>query len=182
MPVWQIRFVGKPQYERRYGILSNNLFIFSVGIFMKLRKLFGYTTLILAAAFASGCASVKKAAPAKDAAAKRFEVTAEHAQVYVYRNEVLGAALSMPVTVDGKLAGKTGSKSFFKFDLPAGKHTLTSQDKESRLNLEVENGKIYYVWQEVKMGVMSGGSKLQLVSAEQGQKGVKECALIESLL
>ncbi len=149
---------------------------------MKLRKLFGYTLVVLVAAFASGCASVQKAAPAKDLAAKKFEASAERAQVYVYRNEVLGAALSMPVTVDGKLAGKTGPKSFFKFDLPAGKHTLTSQGKESQLDLNVENGKIYYVWQEVKMGVMSGGSKLQLVSDEQGQKGVKECSLIDASL
>lgn len=132
--------------------------------------------------FMSGCASVQKAAPAKDAAVKKFTASENTSQVYVYRNEVLGAALSMPVTVDGKLAGKTGSKSFFKFDLPAGKHTFTSQGTNSTLDLTTENGKIYYVWQEVKMGVMSGGSKLQVVDEATGQKGVKECSLIESAL
>ena len=88
----------------------------------------------------------------------------------------------MPVTVDGKLAGATGSKSFFKFGLPAGKHTLTSQGDKSILDITTENGKIYYVWQEVKMGMMSGGSKLQLVDEKKGRDGVKECSLIDSAL
>jgi uncharacterized protein YceK len=130
--------------------------------------------------FMSGCASVQKAAPAKDLAAKKFTADANTSQVYLYRNEVLGAALSMPVTVDGKLAGKTGSKSFFKFNLPAGKHTFTSQDKTSTLDLTTENGKTYYIWQEVKMGALSGGSKLQIVDEATGQKGVKVCTLIDS--
>ncbi|MFD2450853.1 DUF2846 domain-containing protein [Ideonella paludis] len=100
-------------------------------------------------------------------------------QVYVYRNETLGAALSMPVTVNGKLAGATGPNSFFKFDLPAGSHTLTSQGDTSKLTLQTEAGKLYFVWQEVKMGMMSGGSKLQSVPEAQGKKGVLECSLIQ---
>lgn len=130
----------------------------------------------------TGCASIQKASPAEDLDAKTFKANPNSSQVYVYRNETLGAALSMPVTVDGKLAGTTGPKSFFKFDLPAGKHTLTSQGDKSSLELTTKNGEIYYVWQEVKMGVMSGGSKLQLVEKEKGQKGVKECKLIKSAL
>jgi hypothetical protein len=82
--------------------------------------------------------------------------------------------------VDGKPAGKTGFKSFFKFNLPAGKHTFTSQDKSSVLDVTTENGKIYYIWQEVKMGAFSGGSKLQIVDEATGQKGVKACTLIDS--
>lgn len=128
----------------------------------------------------SGCTSVQKAAPTKDSAAKKFTAEANTSQVYLYRSEVLGAALSMPVTVDGKLAGKTGPKSFFKFNLPAGKHTFTSQDKASVLDVTTENGKIYYIWQEVKMGAFSGGSKLQLVDEATGQKGVKASVLIDS--
>ncbi len=133
-------------------------------------------------ALTTGCASVQKASPQEDNAAKAFKSNPEYSQVYVYRNETLGAALSMPVTVDGKTAGNTGPKSYFKFNLPAGKHTLTSQGDKSVLDINTENGKIYYVWQEVKMGVMSGGSKLQLVDTDKGQKGVKQCTLIKTNL
>lgn len=147
---------------------------------MRLLKSIGVLGAVFTLALTTGCASVQKASPDEDVAAKTFKANPEYSQVYVYRNETLGAALSMPVTVNGKLAGNTGPKSYFKFNLPAGKHTLTSQDKKSVLDVTTENGKIYYVWQEVKMGVMSGGSELQLVDADKGQKGVKQCTLIKS--
>lgn len=145
-------------------------------------KLLSKISLLLALVLVTGCASVKKASVDQDSAAKLFTPKANIAQVYVYRNETLGAALSMPVTVNGKLAGATGPKSFFKFDLPAGKHTLTSQGDKSKLDLTTQNGEIYYVWQEVKMGVMSGGSELQVVDKAKGQKGVLQCDLIDSAL
>jgi len=128
----------------------------------------------------TGCASINKAPASAEAESKRFVTKLDVSQVYVYRNETLGAALSMPVTVDGKLAGNTGPHSFFRFDLPAGEHVITSQGNESKLTLTTELGKLYYVWQEVKMGAFSGGSKLQLVSEEVGKKGVAECSQIQS--
>jgi hypothetical protein len=75
--------------------------------------------------------------------------------IYIYRNETLGAALSMPITVNGKSIGSSGAKTFFKLDLPAGKHALTSQGDTSKLELVTEAGKLYFVWQEVKMGFFS---------------------------
>jgi hypothetical protein len=127
-----------------------------------------------------GCASVNKAPASVDAESKQFKANAAVSQVYVYRDETMGSAISMPVTVDGKMAGSTGPHSFFKFDLPAGSHTITSQDKESSLSLTTEAGKLYFVWQEVKMGAFSAGSKLQLVSEEKGKKGVADCTQIQS--
>tara|TARA_B100000768_G_C11023656_1_gene267142 strand:+ start:69 stop:518 length:450 start_codon:yes stop_codon:yes gene_type:complete len=127
-----------------------------------------------------GCASINSAPPEQDIAAKKFTKNPETSQVYVYRNETLGAALSMPVTVDGKLAGTTGPKSFFKFDLPAGNHTLTSQGSKSILDIETQNGELYFIWQEVKMGAFSGGSELQVVDEAKGKKGVSACKLIQS--
>jgi Protein of unknown function (DUF2846) len=135
--------------------------------------------LALMLAFLYGCASVNKAPAAADAEAKLFKPNPSASQVYLYRNETLGSALSMPVTVNGKLAGTTGPNSFFKFTLPAGSHTFTSQGDTSTLNLRTELGKTYYIWQEVKMGMLSGGSKLQTVSDDVGRKGVLECSLIQ---
>ncbi|TAA46944.1 DUF2846 domain-containing protein [Corallincola spongiicola] len=149
---------------------------------MKFFKHLVQVSVVVSVLLASGCASVKQASPELDAAAKEFKKDPATSQVYVYRNETLGAALSMPVTVNGKLAGNTGPNSFFKFDLPAGEHELTSQGKESVLNITTENGEIYYIWQEVKMGAFSGGSLLQLVGEQEGQQGVKECSLIDATL
>lgn len=138
--------------------------------------------LVVSVLVMTGCASINKAPASVDAESKLFKPNPALSQVYVYRNETLGAALSMPVTVDGKLAGNTGPNSFFKFDLPAGEHKITSQGTESQLTINTEVGKLYYIWQEVKMGVMSGGSKLQTVMEEVGKKAVAECAQIQSAL
>lgn len=140
------------------------------------------SAVIVGAAFVSGCASINKAPASMNAEAKKFTPNANYSQVYIYRNETMGAALSMPVTVDGKLAGTTGPNSFFKLDLPEGKHVITSQGDESKLDIETKNNKNYYIWQEVKMGAFSGGSKLQLVDEAKGKAGVKECTLIQSKL
>ena len=126
----------------------------------------------------TGCASVARAPAATDMASKQFTAKPEVAQIYVYRNETLGAALSMPVTLDGKLMGTTGPNSYFKFDVASGLHKLTSQGDGSQLDVNAEAGKLYFVWQEVKMGLMSGGSKLQLVPADKGKAGVLECTQI----
>lgn len=88
----------------------------------------------------------------------------------------------MPVTVNGKTAGNTGPKSFFKFNLPEGKHVFTSQGDESVLAVDTKNGEQYFIWQEVKMGAFSGGSLLQLVGKKQGMEGVSECTMIQSEL
>jgi Protein of unknown function (DUF2846) len=138
-----------------------------------------FTLLIV---FQAGCASVNKAPAASDSEAKQFSPKAGMSQVYVYRNETLGAAISMPVTVNGKLAGTTGPNSYFKFDLLPGQHTITSQGETSKLTVTTEAGKNYFVWQEVKMGVMSGNSKLQLVADAVGRKAVLECSRIDSNL
>lgn len=128
----------------------------------------------------TGCASVNKAPASAEAESKQFVAKPDVSQVYVYRNETLGAAISMPVTIDGKFAGNTGPHSFFRFELPAGEHVITSQGNESRLTLTTEAGQLYYVWQEVKMGAFSAGSKLQNVSTSTGQKSVAECTQIQS--
>ena len=138
------------------------------------------SSVLVGALFFSGCASINKAPASLDAEAKQFKPNPSYSQVYVYRNETLGAALSMPVTVNGKLAGTTGPNSFFKFDLPEGTHTITSQDDESVLKISTKKNEIYYVWQEVKMGAFSGGSKLQIVDEAKGQSGVRECTMIQS--
>jgi Protein of unknown function (DUF2846) len=140
------------------------------------------SSLVLLAALATlwGCATVDKAPESADKSAKQFTAVPGASVVYVYRNESLGAALSMPVTVNGKLVGTTGARSYVRMELTAGTHNLTSQGDGSKLAVSTEPGKVYYVWQEVKMGLMSGGSKLQIVPEDVGKKGVMESALIQT--
>jgi hypothetical protein len=128
---------------------------------------------------ASGCASVPMASPEQDTAARSYAVKPGTGNIYVYRNEILGAAITLPVELNGKPVGATGSKTFLLLPVAPGKHTLGSKGESgSTLVLDVAAGQNYFVWQEVKMGMLSGGSALHLVDEAKGKAGVAECKLV----
>jgi hypothetical protein len=136
--------------------------------------------IVVATILSTGCASVQMASAEKDVAAKKFAVTKDRANIYVYRNETMGAAIKMPVALNGKLVGDTASKTFMRLEVPPGDHTLVSKtENDSVLAVKAVAGKNYFVWQEVKMGLMTARSQLQLVDETTGKAAVQECKLIE---
>ena len=136
------------------------------------------TAAVLGGLMVAGCASVPMASQSADAAAKSYAVAPGKGNIYIYRNETFGAALKMPVALDGADIGETASKTYIRRQVAPGAHTITSQD-QSTLSVNVAAGKNYFVWQEVKMGLISGGSKLHLVDEETGKAGVEDCQLIQ---
>lgn len=126
----------------------------------------------------SGCASVQMGDTQVDAKLKTFTPPKDKAALYVYRNETFGAALKMTVLLDGKILGDTASKTYLYAELEPGKHRLTSKtENDSVLDFEAIAGKIYYVWQEVKMGLWQARSQLQMMDEKTGQAGVLESQL-----
>jgi hypothetical protein len=130
-----------------------------------------YTTL-------SGCAAVPMASVSKDSRAKKFYTTPRKSNIYLYRNEINGGVSTMSVNFDGKPAGETAKKTYFKWSVRPGKHTITSlTENTSKIELETESGENYFIWQEARVGFWTERSKLHLVSQKQGEKGVLECKL-----
>ncbi|MBX9905747.1 MAG: DUF2846 domain-containing protein [Burkholderiales bacterium] len=126
----------------------------------------------------SGCASVQMGDTQVDARLKTFTPLKDKAALYVYRNETFGAALKMTVLLDGKILGDTASKTYLYAELEPGKHRLISKtENDSVLDFEAIAGKIYYVWQEVKMGLWQARSQLQMMDDKTGQAGVLESQL-----
>ncbi|MDD2720600.1 MAG: DUF2846 domain-containing protein [Gallionella sp.] len=139
---------------------------------------FAVVLLILAATL-TGCAQVPMAPANLDQQAKGFPQPADKGSLYIYRNESMGGAISMPVSINGRVVGKSGPMTYFWFNLKPGKYALESiAENTSTLSLNVEPGKRYFVWQEVKMGVWMARSLLQEMSEEAGKKGVKECKML----
>lgn len=137
--------------------------------------------LLIASALVTGCASVPMANVERDSQAKTFAVAPGKSNIYIYRNESMGAAVKMDVAIDGKVAGQTAAKTYFALEVPPGKHILISKaENDSALDLTAEAGKNYFVWQEVKMGIMYARNQLQLVDEAAGKAGVSECKLIEA--
>ncbi len=52
-------------------------------------------------------------------------------------------------------------------------------ENDATLTLSTEAGKNYYVWQEVKMGLLMARTKLSQVSEEEGKQGVMESKLVK---
>ena len=136
---------------------------------------------VLFAANLVGCASVNMGSAHQDAEAKKFIAPKENAGLYVYRNESLGPAIKMEVDLDGASMGQNVAKTYLYKEIKPGKHTLTSKaENNDTLEIDAKPGMLYYVWQEVKMGIFYARTKLHLVNESEGQLGVNETKLAET--
>ena len=128
--------------------------------------------------FLTGCASVPLGSKEQDAAAKQFEAPADKGRIYVYRNEFMGGAVKIPITLDGKVAGSTLKNTYLAFDVDPGTHEAGCLGETSgKTSVDVQAGQAAYVWQEMKMGMWAASCAMHVVEQEQGQKGVRECVL-----
>lgn len=124
----------------------------------------------------AGCASVPMASMEADSSAKQFLPGKGYSNIYLYRNETFGAAVSMTVSLDGKVMGRTGPQTYFLWEVAPGKHEIASHtENTARITIDAKEGRNHYVWQEVKMGMWQPGSQLQEMNEEEGRKGVLEC-------
>jgi hypothetical protein len=137
--------------------------------------------LVCLSTLLGGCASVPMTSLDEDTHAKTFSVRPEKSSIYLYRNESMGGAIPMTVALDGKVAGQTGPKTYFMWEVDPGPHEIASHTENVvTLKLDTSPGKSYFVWQEVKMGMWMARSALHLVDEETGRKGVAECKRAQS--
>jgi len=110
-----------------------------------------------------------------DSGAKQFLPAAGQANIYLYRNETLGGAVTMPVSLDGKVMGRTGPLTYFLWQVAPGRHEIASHtENTAKITIDAREGRNYYVWQEVKMGFFQPGSVLREMNEDEGRKGVLE--------
>lgn len=127
-----------------------------------------------------GCASVPMAPAASDQAAKQFAKLPDKGNVFIYRNESMGAAIKMGIYLNDAPIAQTAAKTYINLQLAPGQYKIRSHaENNSEVALDVKAGEIYFLWQEVKMGFGSARSKLQVVDVETGMKAVKNCNLVE---
>jgi Protein of unknown function (DUF2846) len=135
-----------------------------------------------ALAVLAACASVPMAAPDRDFAAKEFAKPSRgKAALYVFRNESIGGTVKMTLQLDGAPLGETGAKTFHWVTIAPGKHTLVGKaENESVVQFTAASGQNVFVWQEVKMGFLSAGNRLELVDEQTGRAGVADCEMAEA--
>lgn len=127
----------------------------------------------------ASCASVPMASLDADEKAKQFRSSSPKANLYIYRNEFFGHGIPMMVSVNGKVLGQTAANTYFYLQLNPGSYSLQSHTENvSEQKLQIESGRNYFIWQEVKMGMVSARSQLQEVDEKMGRNGVLESKLI----
>jgi hypothetical protein len=155
------------------GITMKKIFL------LKNMKKLTWLLYFLMALSVVGCASPVRAPAERDAAAKVFVPVDNKAVLFIYRNENFGAAIGMPIRVNGQDIGETGAKTFFRLNLSSGMYVIASEaENTSELPLTLSEGQEYYVWQEVRMGIWKARSSLRQVDKKTGIEGVLESALL----
>jgi hypothetical protein len=148
-----------------------------------MKKKIRSTLPLLAIAFFAGlftsCASVPRADKATENEALQFNPVPGKSVIYVYRNELFGGAVGMDIFIDNQNIGGTAGRNFLWIKTNPGDHIIASKaENRDVLKLKTEAGKIYYIWQEAKMGVITARTKLTLVDENEGQSGVRDCELV----
>ena len=87
----------------------------------------------------TGCASVPMATVGQDTQAKNFTPPPGLASLYVYRNETIGAALPITLSINGTELAQTAARTYLRLDLRPGSYKLDSYaENVSSLNVVAE--------------------------------------------
>lgn len=137
------------------------------------RSLFQFI-FVLALLIISGCSSVPMATEQEDQAAKQFQPSPNSALIFVFRDQAfVGAALTIPLFLDGKLVAGINDFTFCKLDVAAGTHELSSSGSAfAKLSIQTEASQIYFVR-------LTARPRILLVNADEGQRQVQKCKLVQ---
>jgi hypothetical protein len=123
----------------------------------------------------SGCASTVQFVQLPDQN-KTIE-DLEKGRIYVMRPATVGMAIPMLVTEGGKTIGETGPKGYLCWEREPGETQILSQaENTDALNLNVQKGIVYYIFQHVRMGWVKARNELELVNEDEGKNVLKKCS------
>lgn len=131
--------------------------------------------LVLIMAFLTGCASTPQASSDRDREAKQFRTHPNAASVYVYRSALDRLEDLAVLYVDGRIVGETLPGTYFRVDLPPGKHVLHGIASDiGRLTVDVRPGELYFV----QLHVVGSQSQYRLVPERTGRDELRDCCVL----
>ena len=103
------------------------------------------------------------------------ETPKDMGRVFVYRYKSFqGGALEPSIYCDEVQLARMDNGRFFVVDLPLGKHSFRSDDKQSVIELDLKAGQVSYIRMELAVGFWKGHGRLTMVMPEQGTGEVKK--------
>ena len=128
----------------------------------------------------AACASVPQGDAQQDGINKTFMPKPGVAGIYIYRNDGIGGFTKTDVSVDGKSIGQIANKTYLYAEVAPGRHVVSGRTKEVSIGgveINALPGKLYYVKQTSKDGLLAVGSTLSQVDAIEAQHDIKRTSL-----
>lgn len=125
----------------------------------------------------TGCANVQKADPSSSDYAKEFNTPPKgYAGVYLYRNFFMGCGLYKNLYIDGQYLGETDRSCFFYRLARPGLHEIQTESEfsENSIQVNMEEGQNYFIYQWIKPGIFVGGADIELVEPEKAKEEIKK--------
>lgn len=124
--------------------------------------------------------ATRTATPAQKQAALQFAATPGKGVIYVYRKQLVGLLVGLDLMLDGKLLGQTRGLRFYRFEVEPGRHVLGGDRKcPEPLEVNVADGEVAYVEQEIVMGIVKGGYRYtRITNLPQAQQALHSCKLL----
>ncbi|MHB8526333.1 MAG: DUF2846 domain-containing protein [Candidatus Acidiferrales bacterium] len=110
------------------------------------------------------------------AAVETAPLPAGEAIVYVVRPTHYGALIQTKLAMDGQWMGINKANSYFVFLADPGPHNFCSESENaSRLSLDLEAGKTYYLQQHIRLGINKARNKLSELDDTKGKMALARC-------
>lgn len=137
----------------------------------------GVFVLSILACVLTGCANVQKADSSSSDYAKEFNTPPKgYAGVYLYRNFFMGCGLYKNLYIDGQYLGETDRSCFFYRLARPGLHEIQTESEfsENSIQVNMEEGQNYFIYQWIKPGIFVGGADIELVEPEKAKEEIKK--------
>ncbi len=142
-------------------------------------------SVVLLATMVSGCATVPMGNSQDDVFLKSFPTKPGVASLYIYRQSgIYASGLPITVEVDGSPIGQTASGTYLYTEVPPGTHTIASTSAgphvPDSISIQTNAGRNYFIHQDMVLNLLALQTRLRLVSADEGQRGVQATTLAQS--
>jgi hypothetical protein len=101
----------------------------------------------------------------------------DRGRIYVVRPDFMGSAVQMNVTADDTLIGTTTGGGYLCWETVPGMVTITGHaEVDDSIDLSIQRGKAYYIYQAMRMGVWVARNELIELSTEKGKEYLESCS------
>ncbi len=129
----------------------------------------------------TACALGPAAKPEDDAKARLLQPVPDKAVIYLIRDRGDLYTANVKLTVDGKDMGESWPGTYFRWELPPGKHTIISYTQPpAALTIDTAPGGVYHVWQDINVGRHREHSQLRIVDVTTTQQTLGSAYLLQN--